>query len=690
MSQHAAAQQTGQTIQLDTVVVETDGGDAATGPVDGYVTEATATGAKTATPIEEIPQAVSVIGRDEMDDRGAQKADEALRYTAGVFAQPFGYDSDTNWMYIRGFSATQFGAYMDGLQLYGYGFGAFFVDSNNLERIEVLKGAASVLYGGSNPGGIVNYVSKRPTGERIRELDFELSESGSAYLGFDIGDRINEAFDYRFSGRLGGGSGASDFADGWRGSISPALHWKLNDATDLTILANATRIDERHNGGAFLPYHGTVLPAHFGRIDRDANFTEPDLDTYEREQYSIGYEFEHLLDNDWTVRQNVRFAYSDLHEQLLYPYGYTGYANEPVAPDKSLERINFEHETNVSTLTADNQLEGKVDSGPINHSLLFGIDYKLFYLDQVQKGSAGTRIDVTDPDYGTAQSDPAVYLNQELTQNQLGFYAQDQLRFGDGWLVTLNGRYDRVWTDVENLLTPDDSTDSQEGAFSGRAGVAYKFANGMTPYASVATFFNPVFDTDAAGNLFAPETGQQYEVGLKYRPSFVDGLFTVALFDLTKQNVVTGNSVIGMSQIGEVRSRGIEVEAKANINKNWRVTAAFTAMDIETTKDADGAIVGKTPYVVPETQASLWLDYTFGAASAVKGLSIGGGVRYIGASWADNENTLRVPEATLFDAHLGYSRDNWGMDFNVNNLLDKVYVASCQTSLSCAYGEGGP
>lgn len=300
----AFAQAVQTSTQLEPVVVEGEAGGSATGPVEGVVAKKTTTGSKTATDIKDIPQSVSVVGRQEIDDQGAQKVDEALRYTAGVFAQPFGPDSDTNWLLIRGFQATATGTYMDGLQLFSYGFGGFYVDSFGLERIEVLKGPASVLYGGSNPGGLVNYVSKRPEFERKRYVETGVNDAGNVYLGFDVGDvASNNTVSYRINGKVAGGDTYSDLQNGWRGFISPSITWKPDEATTLTILANYSHIDENHNGGSFLPYDGTVTDhiaggVNYGRIDPDANFTEPSIDLYKREQGSIGYEFEHDFDND--------------------------------------------------------------------------------------------------------------------------------------------------------------------------------------------------------------------------------------------------------------------------------------------------------------------------------------------------------------------------------------------------------
>lgn len=202
-----------------------------TAPLAGYVAETTATGTKTATPLAEVPQSITVIGREEMEARGVDKVDEALRYVAGVTTQPFGADSDTNWMFIRGFQATQTGIYQDGLQNYGYAFGSFFTDPYMLERIEVLRGASSALYGGASAGGIVNHVRKRPTGGRLREADVTVQDTGWVTTGIDVGDRVDEAFAYRITALTAAGDRATDFADGFRGIVAPALEWTPNDRT---------------------------------------------------------------------------------------------------------------------------------------------------------------------------------------------------------------------------------------------------------------------------------------------------------------------------------------------------------------------------------------------------------------------------------------------------------------------------
>ncbi len=718
----AAAQQPQQKIELGTIVVEGDrsqdngneGGPAqaaetGTGPVNGYVATKSTTGSKTDTRITAIPQSVSVVGREEIDDRKALKVDEILRYTAGVNTSAFGGpDPDTDWFYIRGFDATQTGVFLDGMQLYSYGFGGFQIDPFTLERVEVLKGPASVLYGGANPGGIINLVSKRPTFEDFGYVELGVNNWGNAYIGGDFGGVSGEQkeWSWRFTGRIAGGDQYTDYSEDLRGTVLPQITYKPNDATTLTLYAQYSALDQIHIGGGFLPYNGTVVSTTFGKIPRDAFLGEPDIDNQSRWHTLVGYELEHEFDNGWTINHNARYGHVKNEERGPYTYGYYNQAldldgdpftypggntspvgSPPNAPGlgNALFRIAFEHETEVDTVTTDTRMSREFDTGFLNHRVLAGLDYRYFLIDHVQSSGLGGGVDPFNPVYGQPQviNNPN-YIDQELEQQVLGFYGQDQIRFGGGWLITLNGRYDYVNTEATG--TPALAGD--DGALSGRAGFAYEFDNGITPYVSAATFFNPLVGTTFAGALFEPEEGEQYEVGVKYRPTFVDALITASLFDLTKQNATVNDPdhLFQQIQTGEVRSRGFELEGKANITESLKVLAAFTAFDIDVTKDTNAAVIGKTPTTVPEVTASLWVDYAI-RYGVFEGVSFGAGMRYQGETWANAQNTLKVPDAVLADAAIRYERDDWGVSLNVTNLFDKEYVKGCGSELQCGYGD---
>jgi iron complex outermembrane receptor protein len=316
------------------------------------------------------------------------------------------------------------------------------------------------------------------------------------------------------------------------------------------------------------------------------------------------------------------------------------------------------------------------------------VDYRLYRIDNVQNSVFGSGpIDVNNPVYGQPQLAPAPLYNETVTMNQLGLYAQDQIRFGGGWLVTLNGRYDVVHTDFDNKLTPAGSFKDTDGAWSGRAGLAYEFDNGVTPYISASTFFNPLVGRGLQGPL-KPEEGEQYEAGIKYVPEFMDASITASVFQINKRNATVSIATAPFTdQLGGAQSRGFEIEGKVNVDENWKLLASYAYTDTEVTKnDPNPALVGKSLYVVPEHSASLWADYTV-TSGLLEGVSIGAGLRYKGKSWADEANTKSVPESTVVDAAIRYKKDDWTASLNVTNLFDKTYVEACRGEGACGYGD---
>jgi iron complex outermembrane receptor protein len=690
------AQDAGTVTQLEAVRVEQGGGAAETGvePVQGVVAKSTRSGTKAATDLNEVPQSVTVVGREQIDAQSPQKIDEALRYVPGVTTSTYGTDADTDWFFIRGFQAEQTGVFLDGLSLFQTGFGTFLVDPFFLERIDVVKGPSSVLYGSGNPGGFIDMISKRPTDEPLRYVETGVNSFGNGYLGLDFGDKLggSDVANYRVTGKISGGGWETDKSEDFRGTIAPSVTWSPDDATSLTILSSYQNVDLTHTSTGFLPYVGTVVESpDFGRIPRDFFYGDTDFDTYERQQAMIGYEFEHTFDNNWTVRQNLRYANVSINEDALY-------ANGPsfVDPTK-IARYRFAHDTDVSLFTVDNQLEGTFETAALEHNVLFGLDYRHYNIDQTQATGGfvpgDLDIDPHNPVYGGVVQPPlfSPYLDNEFKRDQIGLYAQDQIKFGGGWIATLNGRYDFVSTNIDDrTFGAPGSTDTDEGEFTWRAALAYEFANGLTPYVAYSTAFNPATSVDPVNGLPDPETAKQFEAGVKYQPDFMDAIITAAYFDVTKKNVVKSEFVGGMSRyyaIGEVDARGFEASVQANVSAGLKAIAAFTYLDMEVIDDLNPALVGNTPVQVPDVTASLWLDYSF-QKDSLSGLSVAAGIRHVGESWANDTNTLKVPSATLVDAAIRYEKDNWGVALNVSNLFDERYVASCQGANSCAYGAG--
>ncbi|QOZ76793.1 TonB-dependent siderophore receptor [Bradyrhizobium sp. CCBAU 53351] len=657
------------------------------GPVNGYAAGRSSSGTKTNTPIIETPQSVSVIGAEQIRDQKPNKLDEVLRYTAGVRAGTFGADTRNDWWLIRGFKSDDVGLFLDGMQLFYTSYASWKLQPSNMERVEVLRGPSAVLYGGSSPSGIVNVISKMPPADPIRYVETGVNNFGNAYVGFDFGGPVatqpqDGKLFYRVVGQVQNGPTQVNFTADNNYFIAPSVTWKPDADTTFTVLASASKQDTR--GINFLPYVGTVTNASYGRIPTSFFGGDPSVDKFTREQEMLGYQFERHLTDDLTFRQNARFAHIDLTYR-----GYVG--NDANQATATFNRYNWYAKNTANQADLDNQLEYRFNTGPVRHTMLFGVDLKGYQIDDYQAFGFGVpSISIFNPVYGGAETPlpTTPFRNFLITQKQAGTYLQDQMKLGDFTLV-LSGRNDWVETTQDARDTGASVDSRNDSRFSGRAGLIYNFDNGIAPYVSYSTSYNPIIGLNAQNKLFLPEAGKQAEIGVKVAPKGFDGYFTVSAFDLVRQNVATtlpGSVPVLQNQTGEVTSRGIELEAVANPTKELKLVGAFTAYHLFNSRDLDPSLVGKTPTNTPELLVSGWADYTF-KDGPLEGFGFGGGVRYIGSSWADTANTLEVPAVVLGDLALHYEWQNWRTAFNVINLTDKIYVASCASATSCFYGD---
>jgi iron complex outermembrane receptor protein len=655
------------------------------GPIRGYVANRSMAGTKTNTPINETPQSVSVIGAEQIRDQKPKKFDEIVRYTPGIVGGYFGADTRNDWLLIRGFKSDDNSLFLDGIQLFSTAFATWKLQPFNLERVEVLRGPSAVLYGGSSPSGIVNAVSKMPQAEPIRYVESGVDNFGNGYFAFDINSPIavapeNGKLYTRLVGQVQNGGTQTDFTPNNNYFIAPSVTWKPDADTTLTVLASASYNQTRVQN--FLPYFGTVTAAPYGKIGTGLFASDPNVDSFRREQEMLGYQFEHNMSDNVTFRQNARFAHTDVTLSTLQGLGY---ATTPAAAN--LARGNFFTHGIGNQADLDSQLEYRFNTGILSHTTLFGLDLKHYSIDDYQGFGSATSLNLVNPVYApTAQFSGAPYQNATLTQNQLGVYMQDQIKL-DRLTLVLSGRNDWVTTNNDNHIGTGLSRDDSK--FSGRAGLIYNFDNGVAPYVSYATSYNPIVGTNFVSNsLFVPETGKQTEIGVKYQPNGFDGHFGVAVFDLKRQNVLTTNPLNALQSIqtGEVASRGLELEAVANLAPGFKVIGSFTTYNLFVSKDLDPALVGTVPTNTPRQIMSGWADYTF-QDGALRGFGFGGGVRYIGSSFADTANLLPVPSVVLGDAAIHYEWQNWRLALNVVNISDEIYVASCATSSSCFYGD---
>ncbi|MCC0808637.1 TonB-dependent siderophore receptor [Methylobacterium sp. W2] len=694
----ASAQE--RAVTLDTLSVEGSGAgngagaagqgrrapETARGPVDGYVATRSATATKTDTPIIRTPQSISVVGAEQIKAQGSQTLSEAVRYTPGIYANQFGPDTRLDWFLIRGFSATESGLFRDGLQLFQTGFANFRVDPFGAERIELLRGPAATLFGGSPVGGLINIVSKRPTFTPLRYLELGGGSFSQRYAAFDLGGPADDSghWFYRLTGRFQNGDTQVNFAPEDRYYIAPSFTYKPDGATTFTVLTSFQR-DETGGAGQFLPYFGTVRTNVSGlRIDRKLNASDPLVDRYTRNQANLGYEFEHHVDDVWTVRQNFRYSFTEVSDSR---YVANGYAN---SAQTDLARYGFLTTPRASIFTVDNQAEARFNDGVFGHTVLMGVDYKRYSFSDNQASTPfpaqAPNLNILFPRYFQTAVAPVPYrvLNQQL--QQVGLYAQDQIALTERLTFLIGGRQDFVDNSIDDKLNPLNSTKLSESAFTGRLGLIYNLDNGLAPYITYGTSFNPTPGADVANRPFKSETGEQVEIGTKFQPIGWNTLFTFAAFDLVRNNTLTPNpdSIFTNIQIGSVRSRGFELSATATLAEGLNLTAAYTLYGLRT---IEGSVLdlGKVPVGIPQTLASLWADYTIPVGD-FKGFGFGGGVNYVGQSYADVANSLIVPEYVTFDAAVHYDYAGWRAAVNVINIGDKRFVSSCSTATACFYG----
>ncbi|HDZ8130651.1 TPA: ferrichrome porin FhuA [Escherichia coli] len=688
--------------------------ESAWGPAATIAARQSATGTKTDTPIQKVPQSISVVTAEEMALHQPKSVKEALSYTPGVAVGTRGASNTYDYLIIRGFAADgqSQNNYLNGLKLQGNFYNDAVIDPYMLERAEIMRGPVSVLYGKSSPGGLLNMVSKRPTTEPLKEVQFKAGTDSLFQTGFDFSDALDDdgVYSYRLTGLARSANAQQKGSEEQRYAIAPAFTWRPDDKTNFTFLSYFQNEPETGYYG-WLPKEGTVEPLPNGkRLPTDFNEGAKN-NTYSRNEKMIGYSFDHEFNDTFTVRQNLRFAQNKVSQKSVYGYGMCSdplYTKDQEAlkasPCLSIPQSQWGHtltrqyvidNEKLENFSVDTQLQSKFATGSVDHTLLTGVDFMRMRNDiDSWFGYAGSvapsdiyNLDRSDFDFG-AHPNPSGPYRVLLKQKQTGLYVQDQAQW-DKVLVTLGGRYD--WADQSSFNRDyGNKSERDDKEFTWRGGVNYLFDNGVTPYFSYSESFEPASQTDANGDLFAPSKGKQYEVGVKYVPEDRPIVVTGALYQLTKTNnlMADPNGSLFSVEGGEIRARGVELEAKAALSASVNVVGSYTYTDAEYATDT--TYKGNTPAQVPKHMASLWADYTF-FDGPLSGLTLGTGGRYTGSSYGDPANSFKVGSYTVVDALVRYDLARVGMAgsnvaLHVNNLFDREYVASCFNTYGCFWG----
>lgn len=665
---------------LPEVSVEASAEATASNTTEDYVASEARTATKTDGLLIESPQSISVITEQQIIDQGGQTLQDMVRYSAGVTSEAYGLDNRGDWLFIRGTEHTE---YRDGLRVQSQTYHLPRPHAYALDRVEVLRGPSSVLYGASTVGGNVNLISKRPQTKAEREINVQYGMYDHKQVGIDLTGPLNDdpTMLYRIVA-MGMDSGSQvDHTDMQNWFIAPSFTFKPSDQTSLTILANIQRDETDGATAAFPPHSGTILRNPNGRLPTQLFTGEPGYDKFDMDYNALGWEFSHAFNDTWTIRQNARISNSQLDYASIYPSVFGGIGTNPFidANQRLVTRQSFANEQETDVLVVDNQLQSKWNLGATHHTVLFGVDYMKVRQDN-RDGflNSPTPFDLFDPVYGNVPASELAVAVDQLDQyvTQLGFYLQDQIRFGQ-WTVTAGIRNDAVKNKVQ---AGDEQKDT---SFTSRIGVVYLAENGLAPYASYSESFNPEVGLDANNQTFDPKRGKQVEAGLRYQPPGSNSMYTISVYELEENNRLTFDPNTNSSvQTGGVKSKGVELDVAANLTSKVDLLANYTYTHVRA-KDGLGGDETYIAEVHPHV-ASLWATYKF-SVGEYDGFKVGGGVRYIGNN-QDETGTLDIPSVTLFDAMLSYDTNDWRAALNASNITDETYVASCLSRGDCWYG----
>ncbi|MCB5360197.1 TonB-dependent siderophore receptor [Vibrio lentus] len=653
------------------------------------------TATKSALEPEETPQGITVIDEEQLEQRGVKSLNQALRYAPGVVTEQKGasvtmYDTFS----IRGFSNNQ--SYYDGLVLpflTGWNLQPQ-IDPIAIQQVEVFKGPTSVLYGSMPPGGMVNMIAKAPQEDGSTKVGVSTGSRNLMEASIDTSGQLGDSdFSYRLVALARKQDSQVDNAEEERYVIAPSLDWQVSDRTLINFNLYYQN-DPSMGTNSAMPLE--VLKAS----DPSVSMGDKNWSTFEREVLMLGYKINHQINDNWTFLQNARYTDASLYQENTY------HLDGAFTPSTGqLQRNVYSTDEESQSFAIDNQVSGRVEVAGLEHNLLFGVDYLKLTGDSLYKefdaNSSFGDFNAYNPNndlLDKSQLQENYRESHDITTEQLGLYFQDQVRY-DALVLLAGGRYDMFKaSDDKNSSYPtyDGKEEADHNQFSYRVGALYELDNGISPFVSYATSFEPAAGTDINGNSLKPQLGEQVELGIKYLSSDMSQQVTASYFHITKKDSIAADpsdpTYRSKIQLGEVRSQGVEVEGRWFVTEDWDVNASYTYVDMEVTEDSNPDLEGTTPIYVPTHAANLWSNY-YVYGGVLSGTRFSAGARYMGEMEMDATNTQgKVPSYTIVDLSVGYdlgeaSDTLSGATANllVNNLFNEEYY-TCYNQSNCWFG----
>ncbi|MBC3494450.1 TonB-dependent siderophore receptor [Pseudomonas sp. SWRI100] len=627
---------------------------------DSVVAKELWVGGKVATSILNTPASVSVVTRKEMEQRSVSTTEEALLYTPGVISDFYGSDDRNDYFQIRGFQAT---TYRDGLTLSS--MRGVREDPYAYERIEILRGANSTLFGPADPGGSVNFVTKQPRFEQFGQGYVTYGSYDHAETGIDVGDALNDdkTVAGRFTAKMQNSDREYDHSQDDNRFVMGGLTWAPTDYTSATVILDYLKTDSSPNSG------GYPLDKEYDRSDF---YGEPSYNFHNVERTSLSGNITHDFDNGFVLRSNLRYS------ELSDDFGYAYLSDSPTRVGTTIPRYVFGTDSDADQLNGNLMLQYDAQFEHIDSSTLVGVEY----LDSTTKQSSvyglAPSIDIANPIFTGVPGDISPYTRKKNDATTKAVFLQQNLSFYDRVIATAGVRNDSMDLSSKEYIGGASSENDSFSETSYRGALTYIVNDEVSTYVSMVESVSP----PQVG--VTPQTGRQYEVGVKYSPMGMDALFSAAIYDLTQENVtiavVLPSGIIEQQTVGESRVRGLDLEAKAQVTQDISVIGAYSYMESEVLRGSlyDGSsLKGKEFTTAPKHSASLWSYYSIPDTD----VSVGLGARYVGAYYMDAANTKKSDGTTLFDAALNYKiAKGTDLALNVSNLFDEQHVVGSGTA----------
>ncbi len=652
---HADESKEAEAHRINTITVY---GQPVSSDSDTIVAEELWVGGKVATNVLDTPALVSVITEKEIKQRNATTTEEILQYSPGLVTDFYGTDDRNDYFKIRGFQAT---TYRDGMTL-GSMRGVR-EDPYAYERVEVIRGANSTLFGPADPGGSVNFVSKKPKFEQFGNTYVSYGSFDNKEFGLDFGDTLNEAgtVAYRLTTKIKDGDLEYDHSKNNSQLIMGGLSWQPSASTTATLIVDYLGRDATPNSG------GYPLDKEYDRSDF---FGEPDYNKHDVERTNITAQVSHYFDNGLSLSGNLRYSKLTDDFGYVYLYDFEGRTGSDLA------RYYFGTDTSSEQWIGNTILQYDVSFDRIDSSTLVGLEYRDASTQDASVYGLADNINLDNPVYTGKPTIGAPYSKNDQDETTKSVFLQQNLSLDDRYILTFGIRHDYMdlaSRDISGTKSSDDfSETSLRGAFTVKVTDEW------------STYISQVESVAPPSIGVKPERGEQLELGVKYAPAGMNALFSVAVYDLEKNDVtmaiVQDNGTIERETVGETRVKGFDLEMKAELTEDFNVTGGYSYMESEVVRGSTRGgleLDGKEFATAPNHSGSLWGYYTL----PIKTIDVGLGVRYVGSYYFDAANTSKSEDATLFDAAFAYRISKSAqLTVNVHNLADKQYVVGSGTA----------